>query len=149
MKGTEFKITRSGILGLIIIIVSFLPAVVWGAPDTGLVNCTSDCGWVEFIDLVNTLISWFIGLATIIATLLFIYAGFLYLTAQGNQSQAQQAMGIFTNVAIGFIIILIAWLIVSTVVTLLTTEEWRDQNEGVLPINFSYEMTDIELQSIA
>lgn len=149
MKGTELKITRSGILGLIIIIVSFLPAVVWGAPDTGLVNCTSDCGWVEFIDLVNTLISWFIGLATIIATLLFIYAGFLYLTAQGNQSQAQQAMGIFTNVAIGFIIILIAWLIVSTVVTLLTTEEWRDQNEGVLPINFSYEMTDIELQSIA
>lgn len=128
------------ILAIFVLVVGSLwlagnPQVVFA--QDGLVTCTNDCNWQSFIQLINNLITWLIGIATVIATLLFMYAGFLYLTARGNQSQAEQATGIFTNVAIGFGIILVAWLIVSTIVTLLTSQQWRDNNSNLLPIDLS------------
>ena len=114
--------------------------------DGGLVTCINNCGWEQFLDLIDRLIVWMIGFATVVATLLFMYAGFLYLTAGGKEGQVDQAKGILTNTAIGFGVILLAWLIVSSVVSLLTTDEWRDKNEEFLPIEFSYELEEDRLQ---
>lgn len=132
---------------LALLLCTFLLA---GGPATvfaqdGLVTCTNNCDWQSFIQLINNLITWLIGVSTVIATLLFMYAGFLYLTARGNQSQAERATGIFTNVAIGFGIILIAWLIVSTIVTLLTSQQWRDENSNLLPIDLSQDVEERKL----
>lgn len=112
--------------------------------EGGLVNCgqtNSDgeipnwCDWSDFVQLINNLISWLIGLATVVATLLFMYAGFLYLTSGGSESQTDQATAIFSNVAVGFGIILVAWMLVTSIVSLLTGASWIDQNSDLLPIS--------------
>jgi Zn-dependent protease with chaperone function len=87
--------------------------------------------------MINGLVEWLIIIATSVAVLLFIYAGFLYLTSGGNDSQVKQAKTIFINVAIGFAIMLMAYLIVITIVSLLTGEEWLQKNEGYIPVDLS------------
>lgn len=113
----------------------------------GLVVCDGpdDCDYEALIEQVNVLINWLIGFLTAAATLLFAYAGFLYLTSGGNESQAQQGKKIFANVAIGFAIVLVAFLIVKAVVTILTNENWQDDWQDAIPILFSVE--DLELDN--
>jgi len=47
------------------------------------------------------------------------YAGYLYLTAVGDTGQISKAHGLFKNAIIGFIIILVAWLLVDFILTAL------------------------------
>lgn len=58
----------------------------------------------------------FLGL---IAVAYAVYGGYLYLTAGGNDDQTKQAKGIFKNVAIGLVIIFLAYSIVITVMNTL------------------------------
>lgn len=94
----------------------------------GLVPCSGvgedKCGYDDFILLINDLINWLIIVATGIATLLFVYAGVLYLTAGGSEGQVKKANSIFTKVAIGFLLILTAYLIVNAIVSVLVTDEF-------------------------
>jgi hypothetical protein len=130
------KITYTPFITGGLIIISFtLPAVA--SAQNGLVTCTDDCDWNDFIGMINGLVEWLIIIATSVAVLLFIYAGFLYLTSGGNDSQVKQAKTIFINVAIGFAIMLMAYLIVITIVSLLTGEEWLQKNEGYIPVDLS------------
>lgn len=82
----------------------------------GLVPCdgtkANPCGYEQFIELVDNVIGYAIAIAFPIAAIMFAYAGFLYLTAAGNTGQIKQAHSIFINVAIGFIFVLAAWLII-------------------------------------
>jgi large-conductance mechanosensitive channel len=55
-----------------------------------------------------------IAISIPLATALFAYAGFLYIS--GEQDKIKQAKNIFINVAIGFIIMITAWFVVVTVV---------------------------------
>ena len=72
----------------------------------------SNCGFAELIQVVNALLEWaMLGLAST-ATIMFIYAGFLYMSAQGDAAQVKRAHGIFRVVLIGFVIILLSYLLV-------------------------------------
>jgi len=66
-----------------------------------------------------------------IATLLFSYAGFLYVTAGGNTGKIQKAHDIFKDVAVGFLIVLSAWLIVNTIVSPLISDNYETLLEPV------------------
>ena len=70
------------------------------------------CGWNQLVDLARRLLNFMVYIAVPIAAIAFAYAGWLYLSARGNPSQITQAHGIFLNVLIGIVIILIAWLVV-------------------------------------
>lgn len=106
------------------------------ATAQGLVPCSdpAECDWDAFVGMINGLIEWLIIIATSVAVLLFMYAGFLYLTSGGDDAKIKQAKTIFINTAIGFAIMLMAWLLVETIFNLLTSEGWRDANSGLLPI---------------
>ncbi len=72
------------------------------------------CDFVALVDTVNKGINWLFIISIPIATVLFAYAGLLYLTgASGNISKAKT---IFTSVGIGFIIMITAWFVVRTAV---------------------------------
>ncbi len=75
-------------------------------------NDPSSCGTCEFVQLVNNLIQFIIVLASSIAVLVFIFAGFRMLTSGGNADAAKKAKEMITNVAIGYIIILAAFLFI-------------------------------------
>ncbi len=62
---------------------------------------------------VGAIIRYFLMLLGLIAVLLVMYAGFLWMTAQGNEEKVSQAKKILVNAVIGLIIIVSAYGIVS------------------------------------
>jgi hypothetical protein len=92
-----------------------LPNCGYRDGDGEFINCDFD----DVLDLIQRLINWLLFIAIPLAAVIFTYAGFLYLTAQGNPGQISRAHGLFGNVAIGLIIALSAWLIVTLLVSVL------------------------------
>ncbi len=86
----------------------------------GLVPCdgsvANPCEFDQFLKLINTVIDFiFTNLVIPIAAIMFAYAGFELITSGGETSKREKAKGIFTNVAIGLIIAVAAFLIVQTI----------------------------------
>jgi hypothetical protein len=77
------------------------------------------CGFDDLILMGSNIMSFLIYLMTITAVIAFVWAGWLYISAQGDQSQIKKAHGIFTTVALGIFITLGAWMIVNTLLTFL------------------------------
>jgi len=99
-----------------------------------LVPCDGpDCDFDALVKLAENVLDFLIFLAVLIAAGLFVWAGFLYLTAGGSQDKVKQAHGVFWKVAIGLVIVLAAWLIVNLILSVLTDrggiEDWRSQAE--------------------
>ena len=100
-----------------------------GTGENGLVKCglrdadgtiSNPCGFNNFIDLINDIITFIIvNLAIPIAAIMFAYAGFLLVTSGGATEKKEEAKKIFTNVAIGIILVAGAFLIVQTILMLI------------------------------
>ncbi|MDO8659875.1 MAG: pilin [Candidatus Parcubacteria bacterium] len=84
------------------------------------VNCPNDdCGFNDFIALINRVISFILfNLAIPISAIMFAYAGFLLVTA-GGAGEKTKAKDIFTNTATGLVIAAGAWLVVNTLLSIL------------------------------
>ncbi len=84
-------------------------------PD-GSIKVSEECHYSDFIILIQTVIDFLIfKLAAPISAIMFAYAGFLYMTNNGNESQIKQAHDIFLYVFWGFVIALGAWLVVKVI----------------------------------
>ena len=66
--------------------------------------------------LIKGIISFIINLSIPVSAALFIYAGFLYVTAVDDSGKVNKAKDIFKTTFWGFVIILGAWVIVYTLV---------------------------------
>ena len=112
------------VLGFIIIFS--IPALVFAA---GLVpNCnvivngemTKPCNFDSLMTLINNVINFvLITLATPIFALILIYVGWLYLSSGGSSENVTKAKKILIKAVIGYIIALVAWLVVKTILTTL------------------------------
>jgi hypothetical protein len=89
--------------------------------NSGIVICQENCGWDDLIILVNRIVNWLVAFLSVIAVIVMVVAGFKMVTSGGNTSAWESAKSMFTNVVIGFILVLAAWLIVDTVLSLLTS----------------------------
>ena len=83
--------------------------------NTETANVVSDpCTWEKLVELAQIVINFLIfRIAAPLAAVMFIYAGFLYVTAAGNEGQVKTAHDIFWAVFIGLVAALAAWLMVS------------------------------------
>ena len=88
---------------------------VRGAAPDGKIDATEQCQFRDLITLADNIIKYLIYFSIPIVAIVFAYAGFLYLTSAGSVGKASQATSLFTDAAIGFVIVLSAWLIVKTV----------------------------------
>lgn len=105
----------SGFLISAFLISLFLIPVFSHAQD-GLVTCDGvDCNLDSLVGMVNNIINWIIGIAGVIFTISCIYGGFLYMTSGENPGNKAKAKSIMYSTLIGFIIILVSWLIVYTI----------------------------------
>ena len=77
------------------------------------------CEFADVLQLASNIINFLITISVVIATIAFAYAGFLYLTSGGDSGKVSKATGIFTNVVVGFIIVVGAWIIVHTILSAL------------------------------
>jgi hypothetical protein len=83
-------------------------------------QAVNPCGFDHLMILINKTINFIlIDLAVPIAAIMFVYAGFLLLTSGGESGKKTTAKKIFTNVAIGLIIVAVAWLAVQLLLSLL------------------------------
>ena len=98
----------------------------------GLVPCSNTpdasgkilqpCDFNALMDLVNNIITFILFYMAIpIAAIMFAYAGFLLITAGGGEAKTK-AKGIFTNAVLGLLLAAAAWLIVSTILSILGYE---------------------------
>lgn len=120
-------------------IVFGLPALVVaqaGIPAR-LVPCNGvDCTVCHIAELAQNLINLGIFLFVFFAAIMFAYAGFMYLTDQALQGQAQ-AKKMFGHVAGGLVILLSAWLIVDTLMKALLGGNFGPWNDICRPLGLS------------
>ncbi len=80
-----------------------------------LVPCTNDCDFSSVFELINKLIDFLItDLLLPVAVLMFVYAGYKYITAEGNPGKRADVKKMVGHLILGMLIILLAWVIVKT-----------------------------------
>lgn len=99
-------------------LVMAFPLFVFGQTQAGLprriVPCDGvNCTICDLATLAQNLINAGVFLFVFLSALMFAYAGFKYLTS-AVYDEVSQAKTIITNVALGLIVLLAAWLIVDT-----------------------------------
>jgi len=104
-------------------VASFLSVIIlmpflMHAADKGLVPCDGSaqdpCNFDQMIVMINGIIKWIISIAMVIFTISAIYGGFLYMTSGDKPGNKDKAKTILWSTLTGFVIILVAWLIVFT-----------------------------------
>lgn len=96
----------------------------------GLVPCSGpDCNTNDVVGFANRVIEYLITALGIIAVIVMVVAGFKMVTSAGDEGAWRSAKDMFTNVVIGIILILAAWLIVDTVLKGLTGRGLGDWTE--------------------
>jgi len=120
------KISKKRIQIFGTVFLLFVPLFVGAA---GLIPCegtrADPCDFNDVMTLINNIINFIILITAPVGTIMFTYAGFLYLTAGGNSGQISKAHSVFWAVFIGFVIVLAAWIIVKSVSVLVTNDFTR------------------------
>lgn len=85
-----------------------------------LIPCTNKCDLGSLMQLINNLITFLIKVILFpITVLMFVYAGYQYITAQGNPSKKANVKKMLWHLVGGIVLILCAWLIVKTLLVVL------------------------------
>lgn len=103
-------IRRSAIfLGLLL----FLPGVVFAQDATTQVAEAAGFFSGDLYEIIGRFIKFFLGFLGVIALLLTLYAGYLWMTAGGDDGKVDEAKTILRNAVIGLLIIMSAYAIVT------------------------------------
>ncbi|MDZ7726008.1 MAG: pilin [Candidatus Campbellbacteria bacterium] len=85
-------------------------------------DAATECGFDDFLQLIANIMGFLLVFSLSLATVFFAWAGFRYATAAGDTSQTEAAKKIFTNVAIGLVLVFGAYLLVQVIVSALGVE---------------------------
>lgn len=130
------KTTRSSILGVLLALV-ISAGVLFAAPtlaqDVDLDAFGETAGFATDVDLVETiarLIRVVIGFLGVIAVILVLYGGFVWMTAGGNEDRVKKAKRILTNATIGLVIVVSSFAIASFVLNALVGATGSGSSSG-------------------
>lgn len=73
----------------------------------------------NIVDIVFTVINWVLIVTGAFAVLMLIIGGFRYITSAGNEGQVEAAKETMTYAIMGLVIVLLAFVIASTINTIL------------------------------
>lgn len=95
----------------------------WAAPvmDLNITSPLAGKGITSFPQLITTILTVLIALAVPLIVIAIVYAGFTYVTAQGNASKVQTATKMLTYAVIGAVLILGALTITQIISDTVTT----------------------------
>ncbi len=90
-----------------------MPLIASAQIDTGLTdfNNTAQLGEEDLRTTIGNIVRVVLGFLGLLAVLLVLWAGFLWMTATGNEDQIGKAKGILISAVIGLIIIMSAYAI--------------------------------------
>jgi hypothetical protein len=98
---------------MLVLLVAPLAASAITLEDVGN---TIGVGTADLKATVINIIQWVLGLLGLIAVIMILYGGFIWMTAGGNEDKVSTAKKIITAAVVGLIVILLAWAIVTFVV---------------------------------
>ena len=83
----------------------------------GLVPCggplpEKPCQSCDVVQLENNIVGWLVIILGILAAIVIVYAGVKLVTSGGNQHAMEEAKGMISNIIIGYLIVLAAWLVI-------------------------------------
>ncbi len=109
---------------MVAILLAVLPVFAFAQPAPGgIVSCDGvDCGVCDIAQTGQNILNTGVYLAVFFSAILFAYAGWKYMTA-GSEHGKSEGKEIFTNVMIGFVIILAGWLLIDTIMKSLVKED--------------------------
>jgi hypothetical protein len=89
-----------------------------------------DCEFCDIVQIANRIIRFLVAATVLVATIMFVYAGILFLTAGANEGNVSKAKGIFWSVLLGLVFVLASWLIIDIIMrTLYDDSAWGPWNE--------------------
>lgn len=68
------------------------------------------------VDITIRVIQWVLGLLGLVAVIMILFGGFMWMTAAGNEERIKKAKTILTSAIIGMIIIMLSWALVTFVI---------------------------------
>lgn len=85
-------------------------------PKGNFITCNGpECNFCNITELIERIIRWLVLVLTIIGVILFVFAGFLLSSSQGDVGKRKKAKDMILSVVIGFIVILSAWMIIDVI----------------------------------
>ena len=119
------KIIAGSVMVMAVYGALLMPALASITSDTGLVHTASKSGFKtensDLAPLIGGLIQNLMGLLGSIFLLLLIYAGALWMTAQGDTDKIKKAKGIIMNAVLGIVLVFASYTLVGYVVGKLST----------------------------
>lgn len=76
----------------------------------------------DLIQVMMNITNYILGVVSMIAVLMIVYSGLMYLTSGGNDDAVENAKRTLSNAIIGLIIVGLAYAIVTVVVFVITSE---------------------------
>ena len=99
----------AGISALILSLFFVSPAFALSFPSFQFASSSSVGNFVA------VLLNWVVSIVGILAVVYLVYGGIAYLTSGGNEDRVKAAKNVILTAIIGLIIVVAAWLIVSTI----------------------------------
>ncbi|MBP9780089.1 hypothetical protein KBD33_05720 [Candidatus Gracilibacteria bacterium] len=72
----------------------------------------------DMVEVVQRFVVWILGLLSIVAVIMGIYAGFLMVTAGGDEEKMKKGKHILMQVAIGIVVIILSYTFVTFIISL-------------------------------
>lgn len=110
------KLNRKLLAGAITLGTLALPAIASAAVTIENVGGSLGLGSADLKQTVLNIITFVLGLLGLIAVIMILYGGFIWLTAGGNEDKVSSAKRIISSAIVGLVVILISWAIVNFVV---------------------------------
>jgi hypothetical protein len=109
-----------------------LPSTKWladmGIKDGLIIPCgcsdskqETPCTLNEVFQLIVNVTKVILGITGSAALLMFTYGGFMFIISSGNEERVKKAKDIISMAAIGLVIIFVSFLIINTLINVLTT----------------------------
>lgn len=105
-------------------------------------------GLCEIVSLANNVIQFSIGLISVLAAIIMVYAGYLLVSSRGNVGQMERAKVMFTNILIGMVIMLSAFLVINTVLGILVGKNSPILNWNNFPCTYANKAGEASRESI-
>ena len=124
---------KTNIVLLTILIFSLIPIFISSAADLNIPNPLG--GTSDITTLVENILNFLWKLAFVIAPILIVYAGYLYITSAGNEEKVKIAQKTLIWTLIGFAVVLIASSVPAIIQEFLSgeseeSEELDDSNDS-------------------
>lgn len=120
-----FRKNKYLILSNIFVFLILISPFIVNAQGQGIVSCTNawDCNFSELLKTFNNVIRFIIQLGIAVFAIILAWAGFKYITAGGKASQISEAHDMLWVAVKGFVVLLLAYLIVELIFSTLGAKQ--------------------------